>query len=403
MSENRVILPKATSPDRPPKSTGDQNDNERDEVDDDAEQEEASSDDDGIDNSEAEDVDKKDPIAAESEEDDEDEDYNEDGENDEEDDEDGDDEEAEEAGEGQVFKTSEKRENEWITHHKRTTNSHWWRDTAAKHFQRRYIAEKELEIITQRHWRSLAQLKGISHETARRDLGISFESRSKSLKTTVTQSGAKADFGMMMFHHLSKPPESRWSTRIQLPDARQRTPLGIKALSVYLRTDHYEHLLNPSLIKEAEAETSRRPEVATGTQQYGNVIASQWGSITRSLPRPLSTYLPASLVRADNIYSEAAMYSSFPYLIEAISENRDHWVCPYPVGPSEPLRRTLPGGSGASRRGGSSNRPQFQQTSQDFADQETGEARQRYAQSHYGANPQSSSGHSEYYSARKYS
>ena len=331
-----------------------------------------------------------------------------------------------------------------------------WQQYSWKHCQAYSELHGVFSKMTTCHRETIGRYSALEDQKEKARLEAAFCSRVDGLTPRLTTILNKAKFCSIMDHHTTNSkvvddPRDRWKIPLaQLPDTRAACALGTLSLASELHTTNDPNPLHPDVIIGARAEL-KRVAPRTTLKDYALVVHSQWEAIEDSLPQPLSDYLPEHLLPSGKPVRVNEFHEVLHHLFDVISQNREPWAPNYPP-PTKPPRwtpssqpygysqpdgsfpgqrpqgsytqggqtsqdtrdgnpyppygtytSTQAGGSGTSRPGGDNNGPQFQQTSQDFADQETGEARQRYAQSHYGANPQSSSGHSEYYSARKYS
>jgi len=190
---------------------------------------------------------------------------------------------------------------------------------------------------------------------AAQNLSRSYEAERRTLHACSDDLAAKADFCIMVKHHMSKHPNDRFSTRIQLPDGSQRISLAIQSLASDLQAKRLGSLLSPTVIARAQADTSRPPSVPTVPEEYGKVYASQWARIESCFPRPLSEYIPSHISPKGGIFTQEDMYKSFPYLIVNINRNPGPWIPRYPprIGsrpPRRPVTRPTRGAEEASRR-----------------------------------------------------
>jgi hypothetical protein len=157
----------------------------------------------------------------------------------------------------------------------------------------------------------------------------SLTAETRTLNKSLEELACKADFCMIMHHHMRKTPDIRFDTMIQLPDEIQRTSLAAQSLTCALQAVGLGSLLSPTVIAMAQADTTRPPSRNTTYERYEKVFASQWSAIEGCLPKSLSEYIPSDIFPEEGKFTPENMNDNFPRLIRAIHNNYEPWIPRY--------------------------------------------------------------------------
>jgi hypothetical protein len=204
-----------------------------------------------------------------------------------------------------------------------------WAKAAKRHHQQAFVRSTKLREYVAGITEDANKLFRSGRVEEAQNSWNSLKAETRNLNKSLEDLACKADFCMIMHHHMMKTPATRFATMIQLPDDIQQTSLAAQSLTTELQALGLGGLLNPTLIATAQADNKRPPSQITTYERYEKVFASQWPAIKSCLPKSLSSYIPKDNFPEEGKFTPENMNDNFPRLIRAIHNNYEPWIPRY--------------------------------------------------------------------------